>query len=139
MSGQLYALPGFMPPSNPKQDLRQIISWGSPIDILLLSEPAYLPEKPVVWHMEIQGYGQKLILQRTGESIYSVISGESREYRLRLPGKSLPAGTHLLEFSVGGYDGVGSAVGRLSITIERTLGSTASDNIGLPISGSTTD
>jgi hypothetical protein len=71
--------------------------------------------------MEIQGYGTKLILQKTGESIFPVIVGENRQYRFRLPGKSLPAGTHVLEFCVGGYDGVGSTMGRLLITIEGGL------------------
>lgn len=119
---QLYALPGFMPPESPKDDARVIQEWSLPVDVLVYTEDSSLPEKPAEWYLEVEGYGTKLLLQRGSTDVYPVIEGGNREYRLRLPAKILPAGTHRLEVRIGVEDQT-----RVTkyITVPRTLGNTA--------------
>jgi hypothetical protein len=121
---QLYALPGFMPPESPKDDSRVIQEWSQPMDLLVYSEDSSLPEQSVEWWLEVQGYGTKLLLQRGAADVYPVIANGLREYRLKLPAKVLPAGTHKLQVLIGTSGQVSVTT---HVTIPRTLSNTAQD------------
>ncbi len=110
MSDQLYALPGFMPPTKPKTEDRVTTPWSQPINIEVYREDELLPESPTQWYIQLQGWGPYLLKQVGAESIHPEIENGERVYRLRLPARTLPAGSHTIEVLIGSTNRISTEI-----------------------------
>jgi len=90
-----YALPGLMPLTTPKADATSVLDWNLPVKLKLGSIDASVAPFAFTAYIQLQHGGHKLA---EGATITNEVASDSRTYFFEMPRRSLPPGTHILDF-----------------------------------------
>lgn len=97
-----FALPGFMPTSQPKTDSLVYFDWNEPIELVLFDRPAEESDQEVELHLRIQGQERLILRQSPATMVHVTEEGLKKVYTLHIPARKLPAGCHEIQASIPG-------------------------------------